>query len=305
VSSDAARLREAQIEKLPFITVDSGGGFFQGSGRSIREIWGRRELLGLLVRREIRARYKDSSLGVVWSLLRPIAQLLIYYFVIGQVLGVARGVPQFAIFVFTGLTAWTLFTEILTNATSSIVNNSGLIKKVNLPREIFPLAAVGGGLFSLGIQFVVLLAGSLALGQIPISPNLLYLAPSLLLLVIYSSAFGILLSAANVYFRDFQHLIEVVLIVLFWASPIVYSYRYVHRYLGESFLAQVYLGNPVTIGVLGLQKAMWLAGSVSPAQNFPPDIAWRTLVMVLIGVVVLWVAQRVFARLQGNFAQEL
>lgn len=304
MSSDAARLREAQIDKLPFVTVDNGGGFFRGTTRSFREIWERRELLGLLVRREIRARYKDSSLGIVWSLLRPIAQLLIYYFIIGQVLGVAKGVPQFAIFVFTGLTAWTLFTEILQNATSSIVNNAGLVKKVYLPREIFPLAAVGGGLFSLGIQFLVLLVGSLLLGQFPISPNLIYLIPSLLLLLLYSSAFGILLAAANVYLRDFQHLVEVVLLVLFWASPIVYSYGYVERYLGNGSLSELYLANPITLGVLGLQKAMWIAGSTVPGA-FPAFIDLRMLIAFVVGVALLFVAQRVFARLQGNFAQEL
>ena len=298
------RLREERIETLPFVTVDNRGGFFRGTTRSWREIWGRRELLGLLVRREIRARYKDSSLGIVWSLLRPIAQLLIYYFIIGQVLGVAKGVPQFAIFVFTGLTAWTLFTEILQNATSSIVNNAGLVKKVYLPREIFPLAAVGGGLFSLGIQFAVLLVGSLLLGQFPISPNLIYLVPSLLLLLIYSSAFGVLLAAANVYLRDFQHLVEVVLLVLFWASPIVYSYGYVHQYLGDGVLNELYLANPITLGVLGLQKAMWLAGATVPGA-FPPFLDLRMLIAFVVGVALLFVAQRIFAQLQGNFAQEL
>ncbi|WP_279433481.1 ABC transporter permease [Agromyces protaetiae] len=104
----------------------------------MREIWQYRELLGRLVKREVKVRYKDSSLGIVWSLFRPLVQLLIYYFAIGQVLGAARSVPDFGIFVFIGLTMWALFSEIISTSTTSIVANAGLVKKVYLPREIFP-----------------------------------------------------------------------------------------------------------------------------------------------------------------------
>jgi ABC-2 type transport system permease protein len=156
----------------------------------------------------------------------------------------------------------------------------------------------------LGIQFVVLLAGSLILGQFPISVHIVYLIPALLLLLVYSSAFGIMLAAANVYLRDFQHIVEVVLIVLFWASPIVYSFSYVHKYLGNGIASEIYLANPITLGVLGLQKAMWIAGSSTP-DAFPPNLDLRILIVFAVGVVLLFVAQRVFARLQGNFAQEL
>ncbi|MHB1172989.1 MAG: ABC transporter permease, partial [Lacisediminihabitans sp.] len=116
----------------PLVTAGPPRGWIIGTSYSIRAIWGHRELLGLLVRREIKARYKDSSLGLIWSLLRPLTQLLIYYVAIGKFLNAERSVPDFAIFVFTGLTIWTLFAEVLSGATTSIVANSGLIKKVYL-----------------------------------------------------------------------------------------------------------------------------------------------------------------------------
>ena len=103
---------EAQRRAERLATCPSNGhplrssGSFSGFVRSLREIAGHRELLGLLVRRELKARYKDSSLGFLWSLIRPLTHALIYYVAIGQFLGAARGVPDFAIFVFTGLTIW-------------------------------------------------------------------------------------------------------------------------------------------------------------------------------------------------------
>jgi ABC-2 type transport system permease protein len=305
VPGSIPRDREERIGSLPMETTGRAPRFFSGTLRSLGEIWSQRELLVLLVRRELRARYKDSSLGIIWSLIRPLAQLLIYYFAIGEILGAARAIPSFAIFVFIGLTGWTMFTEIATNGTKSIVSNAGLIKKVYLPREIFPLASVGGALFNLAIQFVILIAAMVIVGQFPLSLNLLWVLPSLLLIMMTGAAVALLLSAVNVYFRDFEHLVEVILIVLFWASPVVYSYNFVSP-VAESnpILGEIYLANPVTLGVLGMQRALWSAGAVDPG-NWPPDLGLRMLISFVVVLVFLWFSQRVFARLQGNFAQEL
>ncbi|WP_245762584.1 ABC transporter permease [Mycetocola miduiensis] len=258
------------------------------------------------MKRELRARYKNSALGILWSLVRPLAQLLIYYFAIGQILGVARSIPNFAIFVFVGLTAWTLFTEIVSNGTTSIVSNSGLVKKVYLPREIFPLSSVGGALFSFGVQFVILIGATIVLGQFPWSANLATAVPAFIVILLFGTGLGILLGGLNVYFRDLEHLTEVALVVLFWASPIVYSFSYVHNFLQGGLLEQVYLLNPITLGILGMQKAFWLSGSVeSTAMNWPPDLDLRLWIAVLAGVVFVWLCQRIFSRVQGDFAQEL
>lgn len=302
MSESEAALRATRIAGEPFsaITSNKSGGALA----AVRELWQHRELLTRLTRREIKAKYKDSSLGIVWSLFRPLTQLLVYYFAIGEVLGVARQIPSFAIFVFIGLTTWSLFTEIVSSSTMSIVTNSGLVKKVYLPREIFPLSSVGGSLFNFGVQFLVLLAAMLVLGEFPLTPTAFLAIPAVLLVILFSTAVGLALSALNVYLRDIQHLIEVVLVILFWASPIVYSYSFVHEALGGNWLEQLYLANPVTVAVLAMQEALWTAGADNPA-NFPPDLTIRVLVWLVISAVLLWVSQRVFSRLQGNFAQEL
>lgn len=286
----------------PLVTAGPPPGIIAGPRFTIKAIWGQRELLSLLVRREIKARYKDSSLGLLWSLLRPLTQLLIYYVAIGKFLGGERAVPDFAIFVFTGLTVWGLFSEVLSGSTTSIVANAGLIKKVYLPREIFPLASVGSAGFNFLVQFGILLIATIVLGKFPWHMELLYLPLAIVVVLLFSFALGLLLSAVNVYLRDFSHLIEVLLLVLFWASPIVYSYTLVHRVLNGNWLEQLYLSNPVTLVVMAFQKAMWVAGA---GETWPPNLALRLGIVGLISLVILWVAQRVFARLEGNFAQEL
>lgn len=310
MTSPQAQARAALISDEPLVAVGQSSGLFRGAWHSVADIWAHRDLLWLLVRREIKSRYKDSSLGVVWSLFRPIAQLLIYYLAIGQVLGAARATPDFAIFVFIGLTMWGLFSEIVSSSTTSILANAGLVKKVYLPREIFPLSSIGGALFNFLVQLVVLVIAIVFLASVPFDwgPDILLAPAAVITLVVFSTAIGLFLSAVNVYLRDVQHIVEIALIVLFWASPIVYSYTFVHKLLHGNWLEQLYLANPVTVAILGMQRALWSAGDTSTgpmAQVWPPALGIRLLVIFLISIVLLWLAQRVFARLQGNFAQEL
>lgn len=301
--------RAESISQQALLPVGQKSGFFRGTATSVRDIWAHRELLGLLVRRELKSRYKDSSLGLLWSLFKPLVQLAIYYFAIGQILGAARSVPDFGIFVFIGLTMWGLFSEIISTCTTSILGNAGLVKKVYLPREIFPLASVGGALFNFLVQAIVLVLGIIFLASVPFSGKDLLLVPlSILLLVVFSTAIGLILGALNVYFRDIQHFVEIGTMVLFWASPIVYSFTFVQNKLQGNWLEQLYLSNPVTLAVLGMQKALWSAGQAGTGaqqQAWPDNLELRLAVALLISVILLWLGQRIFSRLQGNFAQEL
>lgn len=302
----AARL--AAISELPFIDVAKRSGLFAGAGRSLQEIWRHRELLSRLVRREVRARYKDSRLGVIWSLFRPLVQLLIYYFAIGQILGAARSVPDFAIFVFIGLTIWVLYSEILSGAVRSILDNAGLVKKVYLPREIFPLSTVGNALVNFGVQLAVLLVGIAVLSHFSVTPALALAPMAFLTILVFSTAVGLFASAVNVYLRDVQHFIEVYLVTFFWASPIVYPFTFVANASPSPVLTELYLANPVTMAIIGAQRALWAAGS-DPAsgieQVWPEQLELRLVIALAVSLVLLFIAQRVFSRLQGNFAQEM
>jgi ABC-2 type transport system permease protein len=220
----------------------------------------------------------------------------------GHFLGAARGIPDFAIYVFTGLTAYSLFSEILSGATSSIVGNSGLIKKIYVPREVFPLASVGSAIFNFLIQLAVLLAATILLGRLPVHVDILFFFPAVAVLLVYGTALGLLLSAVNVYLRDIQYLIEVILMVLLWGSPIVYSWSMVKETLGNSLLLDLYTNNPISLAVLGFQRAFWLGGE---GAEFPSVLLLRLVIATVVGLVAVVLCHRVFARLQGFFALEL
>ncbi|GEL45199.1 ABC transporter permease [Cellulomonas hominis] len=294
--------RFAELEQEPMRLAGPRPGFFRGTLSSIREIADHRELLGLLVRRELKAKYKDSVLGFFWSLMRPLAMLLVYYIALGKFLEAERQIPSFAIFVFTGLTAWGLFSEIITTGTASVVANSGLVKKVYLPREIFPLSVVGSSLVNFVIQLGILTVATVVAGEFPTGSRWLYLPLSLAVLLVYATASALVLAAANVYLRDVQYLVEIAIMVMMWASPIVYSWALVEGRIGGTILGDLYLANPITLVVIGFQRTFWVAGST---QTELPHLAGMLGIALAVGLLLLWIAQRLFGRLQSNFAQEL
>ncbi len=297
-----ASRRAAALEEQPFIVIGSRRGFLTGALDSLRQVWRYRELLMLLVRREIKVRYKDSALGLLWSLIRPLAMLAVYYFAIGKFLGAQRAIPDFAIYIFTGLTAYQLFSEIVSGCTGSILGNAGLVKKIYLPREVFPLSTVGSALFNFAIQLGVLVAATLVVGRFPTGERLLYLPLSAAVLFVWATALGLMLAAVNVYLRDVQYIVEISLIVLFWSTPTVYSFELVRNAVQSPLIENIYLSNPIAASVLGMQRAFWVAGD---GKEQVPDLALRLLVMLAVGSLLLWLGQRVFARLEGNFAQEM
>ena len=194
--------------------------------RTVRQhitgVWRYRELLLNLVRKELKVKYKNSALGFAWSMLNPAMYLVVFYVVFQIVLG--SGIPQFAIFLLCGLLAWNLFSISLASATGSIMGNASLVNKVYFPREILPLSTVGANLVHFFLQGLVLLV-ALVVARHGVDPEYVWLAvPALLVLVLLASALAIFLSCVNVYARDTQHLLELVLLAWFWMTPIVYQW---------------------------------------------------------------------------------
>ncbi len=168
---------------------------------------------------------------------------------------------------------------------------------------MFPLASVGSALFNFIIQFAILAIATIAIAAPPTIPAVFYLLPSLVVLILFGTAFGLLMSAVNVYLRDMQYLVEVILLVALWASPVVYAWEMVRDFVGPGLLLDLYTSNPVTLAVLGFQRAMWTSGE--GVVDYPDDLLLRLGLAALIGVLAVAIAQRVFARLESNFAQEL
>jgi ABC-2 type transport system permease protein len=293
------------------VTVNAVGGAASSFLGMAREVWDYRELLRNLVRKELKVKYKDSALGFLWTFIRPLLYLAVYAVAIGIFLGAGRTIPDFGVYLFTGLLAWTLFTDIVGGATGSIVGNAGLVKKVYFPRELFVLSIVGAALVNVLFQAAVLIVAYVITGTWP-SLSQLYLVPlATLVMVLFATALGLILGAVNVYLRDVTYLVEVGLLLWFWMTPIVYDWTKVHAQLvvnhDLTWLFHLYMANPMANVVLAFQRALWPAGQTPEGQAFyyGGNLTLRLVVLLAATAVLLWIAQRIFARAQGNFAQEL
>jgi ABC-2 type transport system permease protein len=285
--------------------------------RRVLDIWRSRQLLFNLVSTEIRVKYKNSVLGLVWSLLAPAMALLVYAIVFGVAL--KNGYPEFVILLFSGLLAWNLFQTSVLTATGAIVNNAGLVKKVSFPREILALASVGSASVFFFFQSCVMVIFLVALHWRPAFGELWLIPVALVPLLVFCSAMAIFLAAVNVYLRDTQHLVEVVVgAAWFWACPIVYSFQHiVYPKLSAHHILWLYFLNPMVPMVLTFERVLYaktgLVHLTTPghplAQLLP---GWTSMTYVKLDMLVLAVsllllygAMVVFGRLAGNFAEEL
>ena len=283
--------------------------FWTGLGTDLRSMVEQRELLRSLIARELRQRYKGSVLGWGWALVRPLVMLLVYGVAIGVFLGANASVPDFAIYLYSGLLGWTFFATILSGSVLSLPQNSDLISKAKFQKELLVIAVLVVALFDLLIQSSILLIGYVWMGDWPHWQNLHWLVWGILLLGVLGLALGLLLSAANVYFRDVGYLTEVLLQIGFWTVPIVYTYATVAKSLAAfPVLVSAFAANPLTAALTSFRLALWppADGPVGSSLILPETtLPWLLGFSVVGSLVVLWLAQRFFARISGNMAQEL
>lgn len=281
-----------------------------GVGGGLAEVFRTRFLLKLLVRKELKVRYRGSVLGLLWSYVKPGVQFIVFYIALGVFLGLENsprnpgGLPNYAIYLFSGIVLINFFNEALGNASRSIVNNGGLIKKIYLPRELFPVASVWVSAVHFFPQLVILVAACLYAGW---HPSFLQLAAALggfAIVGLLATGLGLLFGAVNVYFRDSENFVDMLLMVATWASPVMYAWTMVADKLGE-FWFTVYQFNPITVGVESFHYAFWLPTTDGSAP-LPPNLLsiWMP-VALLVSAGILLIGQLTFRRLEGRFAQEL
>jgi ABC-2 type transport system permease protein len=200
------------------------------------------------------------------------------------------------------------FTETFSSGTRSIVKNKKLIQKLPLPRELFPVASMLVSLYHTIPQMVILLAGVLVVGW---DPTLYDFAAGLLgflTIGVFGMALALIFSAANVFFRDFQAIVATFMIFVTWSVPMIYPYDRVERLVGGTVWEQVYLANPIANSVILFQQLFWVP-TVPPDAQFPAvmpdDLMTRGLIILAVCVVVLGLAQVIFTRLEGKFAERL
>ena len=228
------------------------------------EMWRARELFVFLVRKEIKVKYKNSVLGFLWSMLNPALTLAVFYVLFTYFL--PNGMRWFVIYMFSAMLVWNLFQTAVLSATSTIVANGGIVKKVAFPREILSLAAVGSAFMFFLFQSIVLLAFMIAFWHRPDWSALWLVIPALAAILVFSAALAVFLSAVNVYLRDTQHLVEVLLMAWFWAIPGIYAFSgrvhdglIKHTIFGipGTHLIWLYFANPVTPVVMTFQRVFY------------------------------------------------
>lgn len=267
----------------------------------------RRYLLKLLVRREIAARYQGSFLGLLWSYVNPLSQLFIFWFVMGKIVGLDKRTENFAIHVFTALIIVHFFVETFNAGTRSIVRNKALVKKMAMPREMFPVASMMVSAFHTVPQILILLVICLLNGWVPdptgIGAGLLAAA----IVVTLGTALALLFSAANVFFRDFGQGVNILTNFVRFSVPMIYPYTLVHERFGQ--YSGLYLLNPIADAVLLFQRCFW-AGTTSDvdatiAEHFPDHLFARGFAALAGSLVLLALAQWAFSKLENKIPERL
>lgn len=253
-----------------------------------QKIYQYRELLKTNVKKEIRGRYKNSILGVMWSFLNPLLQLAVYAVIFGALL--AGGDPTYHIYICVALIPWTYFTTAITQSAFTIIGNGDIIKKVYFPREILPISVVTSGAVNFMISTIIILVFVLVAGLGITKYIVLY---PFILLIQYILLLGIsfIVSSITVYFRDLEHIIGVVLMAAFYGTPIVYKLEQLPANL--QVIMQI---NPMTHLINAYRDIFYY--HQMPNMKVLAILLGISLALTIVGYFI-------FKKLQKGFAEQL
>ena len=274
-----------------------------GDGLGLLDVVRRRYLLSLIVRKEVKIRYRGSVLGWLWSYVKPTAQFAVFFLALGVFLRLNGSIESYPIYLFSGLIVVNLFTEAFSNGTKSLVDNAHLIKKIYLPREMFPVSSTIVAFINFLPQVVVMLVICVIVGWRPAPLQLFGVVLAALILVTLATGLGMIFGAINVSFRDSQNFVELIALVATWASPVLYPWTLVRDVL-PGWALELYLVNPLTTAVELFHGGFWYP-TTTGTLPLPPDLYLKGLLALGISTLVLAIGQVIFRRLEGRFAQDL
>lgn len=251
-------------------------------------IYNYRELLKNNVKKEIRGKYKKSFLGVIWTFLNPLLQLAVYALIFPLILKTSQ--PYYVVFVCVGLIPWTFFTTAVSQSSWAIIGNADIVKKVYFPREILPISIVTSAMVNFLISTIIIMAFCLAYG-LGLTKYIIFYPIILIIQYILQLGISFVLSSVTVYFRDLEHFIQVILQIMFYATPIVYS----SDSIPDAFKFIINF-NPMAHIINGYRDIFY-------NQTIPNLKALGILFIVSIIVCVL--GYLLFKKLQKGFAEEL
>jgi len=254
---------------------------------NLRELWEYRELLYFLVWRDIKVRYKQTSIGAAWAIIQPFFTMVVFSLFFGQLAKIpSEGVP-YPIFSYTALLPWTFFANGMNQASNSVVGGASLISKVYFPRFLIPLSAVLTGAVDFALAFVVLI-GMMLYFRIYPTWNALWLFPFLLLAFVTALGVSLWFSALNVQYRDIRYVLPFLTSLWMYATPVIYPSSLLHG------VWRVLLGlNPMSGVVDGFRWALLGVGQ-GPRGMFG--------VSVVAALVVLLGGALYFRRMEKTFA---
>jgi ABC-2 type transport system permease protein len=256
--------------------------------KKIKGIWEFKYLIYNLVLRDLKVKYKGSTLGFLWSLLNPLLMLVVYTVAFKYVIKLR--VPNFTVFLFSALMPWTFLSSALSMGAVSITDNSNLVKKVYFPREVLPLSVVLVNLFHFFLTFIVLIPALLFFNIQP-GFSFFFLVVIIFFQFLFVLGLAFIFAALNVYYRDIKHFLEVLLQLWFWVTPIIWSISLIP----EKYRSFAYL-NPFTPFVTAYRDVI--------LRNRIPGLP-TIAAMIALGVLVFLLGAVVFRRKQRRFAEEI
>ena len=253
-----------------------------------KEIVQYRELIWALALKDLRVRYKRSVLGFMWALLNPLLTMIILTIVFSTVMRFP--VQQYAVFLISALLPWTFFSQALSYAVESIAGNGELLKKINIAKSVFPVAAVLANLINFFLSLIPLLLMLLVL-RFPMHWTWIYLPVPLLGLIALTLGIGFFCATANVFFRDVAHIVQIVLSAMFYFCPIIYSLDFVPQKYHIFFQL-----NPMLYILNGFRLAVYY-GMLPTAKS--------AAMSVICGLVIMVFGYWIFRRYQDSFVYYL
>lgn len=256
--------------------------------RFFKDLYLYRELLKTSVKKDIGGKYKHSFFGVLWSFINPLLQIAVYAIIFPLI--IRNNIPNYTVFMVCGLIPWNFFSTTISRSTWVIVDNGNIVKKVYFPRSILPFSLVLSETINFLISSIIMLTFTLAYGM-GITKYIIFYPLILITQDILMIGMSFILSAITVYMRDIQHFIGVILQLLMYATPVVYSVETIP----ESF-RWILKWNPMTYIIEGYRNILY--------NQTMPDM--KTIgIIFLIGVAGCIIGYYIFQKLQKRFAEEL
>lgn len=234
--------------------------------------------------RELKSKYKSTTLGFLWIIVNPLLQMIVLTIVFSFFLKIQ--VENYPLFVFSGLLPWTFFSLSLQSGTSSLIANRDLIRKVSFPKELLPVSSVLSNLFNFLLAIILLIVFVIVTSGL--SFNLLFLIPIIFLQSVLSIGIVLFLSSLDIYYRDISYILQSVLLVWFYMTPIFYPINFI-----PDRFALLYNVNPM-VGIISSYQSILLKNT-----SFPLDALiitmFETVVILLLGVIFFKKRSKYFA----------